>query len=85
VSLSEEQTQAAKKTLVNRSASWEKQKPAELPGRGLELSHLGRTLSDLLNCLKAVQCATGFPDFVAATHTGIGLGNKAVFESFLQL
>lgn len=48
-----------------RLAALEKQKPAQVPGKYFDQSHLERTLSNLLTCLQAEQCAPGFPDFVA--------------------
>jgi hypothetical protein len=52
-------SQDARKT-ETKSAAWKKQKPAKLPGRDLDqLRHLERTLSNLMSCPQAVQCAPG--------------------------
>jgi hypothetical protein len=69
-----------------RPAALKKQKPAELPGRGLvQLRYLGRTLSSLLSCLQAVQCAPG-PQLceLSPVLAGVVFGD-AVFQSFLIL
>lgn len=45
------QIRPAKKT-ENTPAVWKKQRPAKLPGRGLDQRHFERSLSNLLSCLK---------------------------------
>lgn len=52
--------QAAAKTQETRPTAGKKQKPVELPGRGLDqLSLLERMFSNLLSFLQAVQCSLG--------------------------
>ena len=57
-------------------------RPEQLPRRGLDWRHLERTLN-LLSHLQAAQGAPGFPAFEGCPLGWVGLGDAAVFESFL--
>lgn len=60
---------------TNRAA-WKRFIPTEAPGNNtLQLS----------SCLKAVPCAPGSPISLAVALARVGLGDAAVFESFLIL
>jgi hypothetical protein len=59
-----------------------------LPALGKEqecILKLHATFFNLLNCLKDVQCAPGCQLMGAVIYAGVGLGDAAVFESFLLL
>lgn len=66
-----------------RPTAWGKQKQGWLPQRGLDkLSHLEGTLSNLMNCLRAVQGAPGSQLLWAITHAGVGFHDTIASHSY---
>lgn len=74
---------SCKETLEITPTAWNKQKPARLPGRGLEQSHWERMLSRLVGSQQAVQCSVS--SFATVIHSGVGLDDTAVCKLFLSL
>lgn len=51
----------SKEQWASKTLSWKQQRPAQVPGLGLNQRRLPqRTLSNVLGCLQAVQCVSGF-------------------------
>ena len=75
-----------KEDTETRPPAWKKEKPTKLPGRDLDqLSHLKRTLSNLLRSLHAVHSTPGTQYLWAVIHAWVDVSDIVVLQSFLLL